>query len=115
MDVSAAAEARSRPYYDATPGAELSEQRALLARFEELGEFKRRYVYAGAPAAEVLEETGKQPTYVAWVDVDNGDDRGPEPWSCLAVPEVHGVEGRRCARGDAGAAGEEGAPLLGRE
>ena len=40
MDVSAVAEAYSHPYYNATLGAELDEQRVLAARFRKHGEFK---------------------------------------------------------------------------
>ena len=88
MDVSAVAEAYSRPYYDATSGAELDEQRALAARFEELEEFKRRDAYAKVPENEALEKTGKKPISVRWVDVNKGDDRNPEYRSRLVVREV---------------------------
>ena len=88
MDVGAVAEAYSRPYYDATSGAELDEQRVLSARLEELEGFKRRNVYAKVPVNEAVEKTGKKPISVRWVDVNKGDERNPEYRSCLVVREV---------------------------
>ena len=60
MDVSAVADAYSHPYYDATSGDGLHEQRVTAARFEELDDFKRRGVYAKVPVAEALGRTGKK-------------------------------------------------------
>ena len=62
MDVSAVAEAYSRPYNAATPGAELNEQRVLATRFEELEEFKRQGVYAKVPVNEALKRRGRSPS-----------------------------------------------------
>ena len=62
-------------FYDDMSGKELNLVLFKAARSEEMEEFKKHTVYEKAPLNQCLEETGKQPIGVRWVDVNKGDDK----------------------------------------
>ena len=78
MDVSAVAEARSRPYCDAISGTELDDQRVAAARLEELQEFERRDVHTKVPAADASGGAGKEPVSAPWVGLNKVDEDSPK-------------------------------------
>ena len=64
--------------YDANTGRKLDAELVRKARAEEMEYVHRMKVYEKVPLSMCIEETGKQPINVGWVDVNKGDDENPE-------------------------------------
>ena len=65
-------------HYDANTGKELNPELVKKARSEEMEYVHKMDVYTKVPIAQCIEETGKNPIAIGWVDVNKGDDENPE-------------------------------------
>ena len=59
-----------------------------VARAEEMMVFKEHDVYTKVPIEEAVNETGKQPIGVRWLDINKGDEVQPEYRSRLVAKEI---------------------------
>ena len=64
------------------------------ARKEEMLTFQQHGVYVKRPISECIEQTGKRPIGIRWVDVNKGDEQEPEYRSRLVAKEIKRIE--RC-------------------
>jgi hypothetical protein len=60
----------------------------MVARMEEIEEFRKRRVYEKVPLKQCMERTGKAPIKVRWVDINKGDDVNWEYRSRLVAKEI---------------------------
>ena len=66
----------------------LKTDKAILARKEEIAEFKKHQVYVKVPLQECYDITGKQPLGIRWIDINKGDEEYEEYRSRLVAKEI---------------------------
>jgi len=75
-------------YRDEVSGKELNAEGVRRARQEEMEEFRKHGVYVKVPRQECMNETGKAPIKVRWLDINKGDELRPEYRSRLVAQEI---------------------------
>ena len=75
-------------FYDDMSGKRLNPDSVRSARREEMVEVHKHRVYTKVPIRQCLEETGRPPVGVRWVDVNKGDDQNPDYRSRLVAQEL---------------------------
>ncbi len=73
---------------DAITGQRLRADLVRAARREELEYFAMKRVWAKVPRREAMAKQGKPPISVKWIDVNKGDDEGPNYRSRLVAREI---------------------------
>ena len=87
------AKASRMAFVDDMSGKELNPSLVKAARGEEMEEFKKHTVYKKVPLNQCLQETGRQPIGVRWVDVNKGDDESPNV-RCRIVAKYFNIDKR---------------------
>jgi len=63
--------------YDDVSGSKLKPEMVKKARKEEIEYIKKLGVYRKVPISKCLQQTGKKPIQVRWIDVNKGDEKNP--------------------------------------
>ena len=69
-------------------GKMLKTEKVILARKEEIEEFRKHNVYLKVPIEECYQVTGKGPLGIRWIDINKGDDEFEEYRSRLVAKEI---------------------------
>ena len=75
-------------YYDDLTGKELVREMVEAARREELKVVREMKVWSHAPRELCLQETGKPPIKLRWVDINKGDEEQPVYRSRIVAKEI---------------------------
>ena len=75
-------------FYDDVSGRKLNPQIVEAARREELALFQKHTVYEKVPLQRCIDETGKQPIGIKWIDTNKGDETCPDYRSRLVAQEI---------------------------
>ena len=76
---------RDMTFYDDVTGALLDTDLVLIARAEEMAEFRKHGIYKKVKISECHKVTGKPPVGVRWIDINKGDDVNPDYRSRLVA------------------------------
>jgi len=84
-------------FWDHVNGGCLNTEMVRKAREEELEWVRKAELYEVVPRQTCLQETGKQPVTLRWVDTNKGDDQKPNYRSRLVMRDIKAkkTEGER--------------------
>ena len=57
---------------------QLPKEGVIKARVEEMVQVYKHKLYTKVPIEECLQETGKKPIQVRWIDINEGDEDNPD-------------------------------------
>lgn len=75
-------------FWNSVSGKPLDFEGVLMAREDEMQEFRKYRVYHKVPVQECYENTGKGPIGTKWVDINKGDKEEPDYRSRLVAMEI---------------------------
>ena len=65
-------------YFDEMTHKQLPKEGVIKARVEEMVQVYKHKLYTKVPIEECLQETGKKPIQVRWIDINKGDEDNPD-------------------------------------
>ena len=74
--------------FDEMTHKQLPKEGVIKARVEEMVQVYKHKLYTKVPIEECLQEIGKKPIQVRWIDINKGDEDNPDYRSRLVAKEI---------------------------